>query len=292
MKHSIMRKGSVISACCKHLRPWLFFLVAGILSVGASDALQKDVDPPAAEQVLREAFERRYGCDLSAHIEILVTNGSGERMERKLDLASKHINGRLHSLARFSEPQYLRGTGLLIIERVDVRSADEHFIFLPSLGRVRRISGARRGDAFLGTDLTFEDFERRRVEDYELAPIVGSSIEGEPVHVVEAQPRFSSSSTKVRFFVAKEDFAILRMEHFKRSGPPFKVIETPRRGIQTESKCRVPTFMTVHHPARGTRTEMRIARLTLNPDLPKGLFSTVALESGRIIPIQGAKGGE
>ncbi|MCP3985852.1 MAG: outer membrane lipoprotein-sorting protein [bacterium] len=259
--------------------------LAVFLVVSASQAFREDAYPLSPEHVLREAFERRYGCDLSAHVEIHVISDSGERLERKLDLASKYIDGRLHSLARFSEPPYLRGTGLLIIERADLRSADEQFIFLPSLKRVRRISGAQRGDAFLGTDLTFEDFERHRVDDFELAPLTVSTTAGESVYVIEATPRILSSRTRVKFFAARSDFAILRIEDFKNSVHPFKILEVPRSGIHTEGMFRVPSVMTVHHPERGTRTTVRIERLVLNPVLAEGLFSSMALESGRSIPI-------
>ncbi|MCP5060818.1 MAG: outer membrane lipoprotein-sorting protein [bacterium] len=260
-------------------------LLASLLFANAGDATREDVGSLSSERILREAFEHRYGCDLSAHVELLVTNVAGERMERRLDLASKYIDGRLHSRAQFSEPQYLRGTGLLIIERADLWSADEQFIFLPSLRRVRRISGAQRGDAFLGTDLTYEDFERHRVEDYALAPTRLSSTAGEDVYVIEATPLLPSPRTRVEFHVARSDLAILRIEDFKSSREPFKIIEIPRGGLHVDGVFRVPTLMTVYRPARGTRTAVRIERLTLNPSLAEGLFSSAALESGRSIPI-------
>jgi len=264
---------------------WALALLSVPLFATAGETFHEDIQPLLSENILREAFEHRYGCDLSAHVELLVISHSGERMERRLDLASKYIDGRLHSLARFSEPQYLRGTGLLIIERADLWSSDEQFIFLPSLRRVRRISGAQRGDAFLGTDLTYEDFERHRVEDYELAPPRLSSTSGEEVYVIEATPLRPSSHTRVEFHVARSDLAILRIESFKSGADPFKIIEIPRRGLHAEGLFRVPTLMTVYHPARGTRTAVRLESLKVNPTLAEGLFSSAALESGRPIPI-------
>ena len=48
-----------------------------------------------------------------------------------------------------------------------IRTAeDERFLYLPSLGRVRRIAGSETQDSFVGSDFTYEDIGGREFDDY------------------------------------------------------------------------------------------------------------------------------
>ena len=44
--------------------------------------------------------------------------------------------------------------------------ADERFLYLPALGRVRRIAGEEKQESFVGSDLSYEDIGGRDVADY------------------------------------------------------------------------------------------------------------------------------
>ena len=94
---------------------------------------------------LRRAFANRYEVDTSFRIELVVRNAAGESLERRLVVATKTIGGRLHSLGRFTDPEHLRGTTVLNIERAD--RGEDHFLYLRSLGRIRRIATSQRADS-------------------------------------------------------------------------------------------------------------------------------------------------
>jgi hypothetical protein len=177
----------------------------------------------------------------------------------------------------------LRGITLLTIENEE--RDDDHFLFLPSLGRVRRISSARRGDSFLGTDLSYEDFERREVGDYELESIRPTEGDEEPLYVISARPRFEAGYDRVDFRVAVADLAIVDTLYYKSPDEePFKFIRTPRSGLRQFEGCLLPTRVVARDSRRGTATEIRIEELAVNPPLDDSLFSIASLESGRPIP--------
>ena len=70
-------------------------------------------------------------------------------------------------LIRFTYPNDIRGTGFLVWEHPS--SEDERFLYLPSLGRVRRIAGAETQESFVGSDFTYEDIGGRELDDYTYA---------------------------------------------------------------------------------------------------------------------------
>lgn len=234
------------------------------------------------DALLRTAFARRYGCDTRMVLEITVRNRFGEVAQRRARAASKWIRDRLHALVRFESPPSLRDVALLSVENHG--HPDDHFLYLPSLGKARRITMAQRADAFLGTDFAYEDLERRRVADYELSGVEVGRSGSEPVHVVNGRPRFDADYAGIQFLLAVSDGALLETRYFREETPaPFKVIESPRAAMRTHGSCTVPTYLVARNPGRGTRTELRVLELEMNPSLEDELFTVTALERKRKI---------
>lgn len=245
---------------------------------GARDAL-----PASPALLLEQAFDARYDVDLVQILSLEVRRRGKTVYRQRLELASKRIDGRLHAFGRYREPAELRGTAVLIIETAE--RSDDQFIYLPSMRRIRRISSAQRIDSFLGTDLSYEDLERPRVEDYALEFGPPASVEGEPVTTIVGRPRADAGYERVEFRIAKRDAAILETRHFKRgAATPFKVSRFPRADIRAEAGRLIPTRILVESPGRGSQTEARSERLLVNPELESSLFTMAVLESARPIP--------
>ena len=60
------------------------------------------------------------------------------------------------------EPKDDRGIAFLKIEHDDKDA--EMRMWLPAFKRVRRISAKKRGDSFMGSDLSYEDLSSRELE--------------------------------------------------------------------------------------------------------------------------------
>jgi hypothetical protein len=240
-------------------------------------------EPFPAARTLERAFDNRYGVDLTQRVHLVVRNSAGAERRRVVEMATKRIKGRLHSLGRFTYPEHLRGTTLLVIENGD--RSDDHFVYLPSHRRVRRIANSRRADSFMGTDLTYEDFERRYVDDYTIERQREDVVEGEPVFVIAARPKFDSASEITEFYIAQSDFAILEIRYYQGDlERPTKVLSAPRSGTRTISGHVLATVMRMQDFRRHTETEVRFEQITVDPDLEEGLFASSALEGGRPIP--------
>jgi hypothetical protein len=242
-----------------------------------------DAIPEGPRALLARAFSNRYDIDTREIVDIAVRNGSGAEQRRRLEVATKRIGGRFHSLGRFIEPPYLRGAAILSIENGD--RSDDHFLYLRTLQRVRRLSSRQRADSFMGTGLTYEDFERRRVDDYDVRFLAPTKVAGDAVRVVEGLPRFDSAYARVEFFIAGSDMAILETRYYKRDAErPFKILHAPRETTRAFAGHLLPTYLRVENLARRTETEVWIEQLSVNPDLDDGLFTGAALEVGRPIP--------
>lgn len=232
---------------------------------------------------LDSAFLNRFHVDTIANIDLVMRDRTGQELRRKLIGYSKVIDGRVHSLGQITWPERLRGMTVLTIEASD-RSQDA-FVYLPALKRVRRISTAQRGEAFFGTDVTYEDLEPRRVDDYEILAVEAGERQGEPVLLITTRPLLDSQYDTVRFGVASADGSILEIDYFKegREGP-YRSITSYRSSMIERNGHVLPTRLRVVNHARERVTEVTYNDLQVDPVIDDKLFTVVRLERERDLP--------
>ncbi len=255
----------------------------GFASFAGSSNDQIDATPLDPQRLLQEAFNNQYEVDSTATIELVIRNETGQERRRNFEAASKIIGDRLHSIGRLTYPEHLRGMTILQIEAGD-RSHDA-FVYLPSMQAVRRVSTAQRGDAFFGTDVTYEDLERRHARDYQIVDVSEDGVQGEPAYLVRAHPRLPQSYHEVRFWIARSDRAILQVHFLKRGADePYRTIAAPRTSMERMAGHTLPTRLVVENRARGTTTEVLYRDLLVNPEIDDRVFSIRTLEQKRRIP--------
>jgi hypothetical protein len=253
-----------------------FAACAALLAARPALAEAEDARPDSPAEWLRRAFERRYGASTHQQLTLSLHLDGHEVKRQQIEVVTQMEQGRLRALARFTAPEDLRDTALLVLEQ-DGRP-DDYFLFLPALDRVRRVSGAQRSDSFMGTDLTYEDLERRRVEDFAELRAEAGTVGGEPVLRVSARPRLEARYERIEFLIATRDAALLETRYFGRaSSEPTKVIRFPRAQLREEAGFSVPQRIEVENLRKGTRTEVTVDSLQVNPHLDLRLFTTDAL---------------
>ncbi len=263
------------------LAGWVVLLASLALWPGESRAVE-DARPVDPRELLHRAFTRRYECDTRQQMTLHLQSRGGRVQEQRLDVATKIVGGNLRAIARFTHPPDLRDTALLMIEQPD--RPDDYFVFLPALAKVRRVSGAQRSDSFMGTDLSYEDLERRRATDFDQLTVHRESLAGEDVRIVRGIPVRASSYARVEFAIA-QDHALLETRYFKNgSNDPVKVIRFPRAGLREEDGTSLPTRILVDNVAMGTKTDVVVTELEINPVLDDRLFTTNALMIETDIP--------
>ena len=236
----------------------------------------EDARPEAQGELLRRAFDRRYGADTHQQMTLRLRSDGREVQRQRIEVVTATEEGRLRALARFTAPPDLRDTALLVLEQEG--RPDDYFLYLPALGRVRRVSGAQRSDSFMGTDLTYEDLERRRVDEFENVRAEPAAPASEAVVVVSARPRHGAGYERVEFAIAPGDAALLETRYYaKGSDAPYKVIRFPREYLHEEAGFSVPTRIHVANLRKGTETEVTVDELKVNPGVDIRLFTTDAL---------------
>ena len=157
------------------------------------------------KELAQFVHDRNIGEDSFAECYMkLISKSKHERMQDFTVRARQDENGLLRQITRFLSPADIRGTGFLSIEREGDKT--DQFLFLPALGRTHRIVSSGKGKRFVNTDFTYEDMERRPVENDE-HKIVGRGIKGGiNCYILESKPKEKAGSqySLIKNWITKE----------------------------------------------------------------------------------------
>jgi hypothetical protein len=256
------------------IRPaWVLAVCAQLVCVRAfaeaspaAEILQKsiDVDPWGLA-----------GAEVSAHL-ILRTGRGSEESRMAFTMRSRRYEGLLTKLSlRFVAPSDLSGTSFLQIQKK--RDDDDRFLFVPEMGRARRISSSSRGDSFLGTDFYFSDLDRRDLRDGEARLRGEEKIEQVGCFHLDILTRRSDSPySHVEVWISKETFLPLKWLLYDRKGALKKVLVA-----EEEQRVNGRWFITrakITNQKNAHSTELVLDRVLPRDDLPDDDFTVRALE--------------
>ena len=190
-------------------------------------------------------------------------------------------------LIRFTQPSDIRGTSFLVWEHPD--SEDERFLFLPSLGRVRRIAGTETQESFVGSDFTYEDIGGREFDEYTYAfagadgenaswtPPAGGTARA--AWRLESRRRDAAAQfPRVVSIVLKDSFMVVQADIYNRRAEKQKVYTVRRleqiEGIWTAMDSEMTNAL------EKTRTELTVEAADYNVGLKDADFSRRELERG------------
>jgi hypothetical protein len=160
--------------------------------------------------------------------------------------------------------------------------ADDRWIFLPEIGRVRRVASSEGGGSFMGTDFSYDDISATsRSVDQDTHTFLKEETSGSALcYVIQSVPKDSSFQySKMVQWIAKDTFIIMKIELYDKRNALVKTVEMS--GIQNiQGKLTVTvTKMTTH--AAGTSTVITSEIVKYDDPIPEVVFTTEFLETGR-----------
>jgi Outer membrane lipoprotein-sorting protein len=238
--------------------------------------------PLSADQVARQVQDRDTGRDSRALLRMRLVDRRGRARERTLELTARE-GGTAgdRSLVRFTYPNDIKGTAFLVWEHPG--KEDERFLYLPSLGRIRRIAGDEAQESFVGTDFTYEDIGGREFDDYTYRfageNAFWESPDGRKVPAYRLESRrkdVRASFPRVLSLVSKDSFVICGAGIFNRRDERQKVYAV--RKLERVEDIWTVLDSTMSDEPSDTRTDLAIEKIDYNIGLTEADFSRRVLE--------------
>lgn len=232
-------------------------LFCGLLTFAASYAVDPSMaQAPTADWVAKQVDGRNIGDDARSEMEMTISDGKGRDRSRKLFVVRKSYSGQDKLYLKFTYPNDIKGTSFLVWEHTGKDS--ERFLYLPELGRVRRIASAEKHGNFAGTDFSYEDISGRKLEDYAYE-LPRQDVDNNGVQCFLLLSK--SKDTNVAFpeiysLVRKDNFVVVKSEYYGLRGNHEKTYEIT--ALEKIQEIWTPTQLLMKDLKSGGSTLIRI----------------------------------
>lgn len=262
----------------------LFLALGGPFSLLSSgQQSSRSPQPLTPEGVARAMEDRDTGRDSRGEMRMRLVDRQGRARERVLAITALRGEGGRgdKTLVRFTYPNDIRGTSFLVWEHAD--AADERFLYLPALGRVRRIAGQEKQESFAGSDLSYEDIGGRDVADYtyaftsETASWTAPDGSRHAAWALESRARDKDAEfPRSVSLVLKDQLVSVHADIFNRRDERAKVFDVRR--LERVDGIWSALDLVVSNERDKTRTELTTTSLRYNVGLTEDDFSRRQLE--------------
>ena len=211
--------------------------------------------------------EKPTPMDMSNKTKMILTNSKGK--SRSNAMISKSIDGNKKQLIWFLEPKDDKGVAFLKIEHDD--KDDEMRMWLPAFKKVRRISSKKKGDSFMGSDLSYEDLSSRNLDENDYNRLDDEIVEGKDCYVLEITPgkEENSSYSKHVAWIEKSSLMSVKEESYDKRGRLKKVKEFT---FQILKDYHVIKRVFVKDVQKTHSTEITFSDVQVDSGIDKNLF--------------------
>ena len=176
-------------------------------------------------QIAREADLRESGFnDSMANMTMELKNKQGNTSIRKVQVKTLEVeNDGDKGLTVFNEPRDIKGTASLTYSHA--LDADEQWLYLPALKRVKRINSKNKSGPFMGSEFAYEDISSQEIEKYSYKYIEDQTLNGIDCFVVERYPAYQHSGyTRQRAWVNKQEYRVEKIDFYDRKNSLLKTL--------------------------------------------------------------------
>ena len=218
-------------------------------------------------EIAKMMDEKLSPKDMSNRTKMVLTNSKGKI--RTNAMVSKSVDGNKKQIIWFMEPKDDKGVAFLKLENED--KEDEMRMWLPAFKKVRRISSKKKGDSFMGSDLSYEDMSNRDMSENEYTRLDDETVNEIECYVLEITPKKEAKSaySKHISWIAKEGLYGVKENSFDKRG------ELKKRKVFNFQKLKdyhVIERVFVEDIQKNHTTEVTFSEVKVDSGIDKKLF--------------------
>ncbi len=259
----------------------LITLILGLFTVQASHA-----DDADARHIMQLVEDREQGDQSMADVGLVLIDQRGNQRTRMVKSFSKEMGDDRYSISFFLEPADIKGTASLTYDYDAADQDDDQWLYMPALGKVKRLTSADQSGSYMGTDLNYSDLTTNDVEDYEYTLLKEDEADGVKVWVIQAIPRAQAvrdetGYSKSVMFIRQDNYMMARTVRWVEGSQDIKYFDVKRMeeidGIWVVTEMHVTTKRgkQIEHKTIITRQNVRF-----DQSLDDDLFTVRQLEKG------------
>ena len=247
----------------------IIVLASGFSLMTAQSAEERGLEIAKAADLADQGFE-------SAIVELTMTlkNKNGQTSERSLSNRILELTeDGDKSLIVFNSPKDVKGTATLTYTHKI--GADDQWLYLPSIKRVKRISSNNKSGPFVGSEFAYEDLSSQEVEKYTYKFL---KEEGSLLYVEQdpVDPK-SGYTRRIATYNKDKGYRIEKVEFYDRKNALLKTLTYTDYKLYKDKFWRALTLNMVNHQSN-KETLLQFSEYNFGADLSDDDFSQVALQ--------------
>ncbi len=232
---------------------------------------------PTGLDIMTQVYERPQGDSMTANLQMVITNNRGAVRTRELQQNTLEADGVERKLLFFRSPADIKDTSFMTWSYDDGRG-DDQWIYLPAVRRVKRISSDSQGEAFMGSDFTYEDLSPRHPSRDSHRLLREETIDAKTYWVVESTPVDAASYSKVVTWIDRENFIGFKREFYNARGQVNRILEVAK--AERIDGWWVILDMSMRNVERNTSTRFQMTDVEFNTGLTVSYFTERRMTQG------------
>lgn len=200
------------------------FLVSILMLISSFSSFAETAEEKGLAIAIESDKRDQGWVDSRVNLEMVLRNSRGSESRRQMRLKSLEVEGDGDkSLTIFDTPPDIKGTGLLTFTHKV--KADDQWLNLPALKRVKRIASRNKSGPFVGSEFAFEDLSSQEVEKYTYKYLHDEVLDGQDTFVIERYPVDKYSGyTRQTVWIDKEHYRLQKVDYYDRKNALLKTL--------------------------------------------------------------------
>lgn len=229
-------------------------------------------------EIMEKVYNRNTGQSRKANLEMSLINNRGDERIRELKQFQRDFGNVEKKIMFFISPQDVRGTSFMNWTYEDNRE-DSQWIYLPALGKIKRISAENKSDNFMGSDFTYDDLGERNIKEDRHSLIKTEEIKGEDCYVIENIPKEKDYMySKTITWVSKDKLIGLKKEFYDPKGNLLKVLTV--KEYQVINGIVTITHSEMENVQKNHKTILKLDEVNYNTKIPENRFTERSMKIG------------
>jgi len=258
---------------------WLMLTVLAVIAPVATAASL------TAQEIVAQVDALEQANTSESIMQMILVDKKGNQRSRTMNSQTQTFGDDEYKLLFFTAPANVKGTGFLTYDYAGEKE-DDQWLYLPALGKAKRIAATDKSGSFMGSDFTYADMTQRNIEDYSYKLLQEKTVAGSATWVIETTPKSQqvidvTGYLKSYMFVRQDNFMVVQAIHmmpdnYRKYMSVKKLAKIGGIWMATEIEMKTTQGKVGQHS-----TVLKLSNITNNQPIDEQIFSLRELVKGR-----------
>ncbi len=238
----------------------------------------------AEDKGLRISQERKQQdtgwVNSEQNMQMILRNANGQESIREMRIKSLEVeNDGDKGLTIFDKPHDVKGSAFLSFSHIN--KADDQWLYLPALKRVKRISSRNKSGPFMGSEFAYEDLSSFELEKYSFTYLRDEPCPNQAelsCYVVQSIPKdkFSGYTRQVAW-LDKQEYRVFKVDFYDKKKSLLKTMTSTDYKLYKDKFWRAHSSTMINHQTQKS-THLKTSNINFDIKLKKSDFNKNSLK--------------